>query len=321
MVILRDIFSPIGGELEATLLLVKASIPQNHQYLASLCAPLTDHPGKCIRPGLLLLFARMMCSDLDSVTVVPAAAALELLHWASLVHDDVIDGAMVRRGVPTINATTNSATAILVGDFLFSRAILLLSGYGQDVLETVADLMYELVLGQLAEQRAIGLYGLTEDAYLRLIDQKTARFLATACGLGARLGGASPAMISLSEEYGHALGMVYQLRDDLLDITGDVARLGKATGMDAIVGVETLPAIRARNLVPEQYHSVVARLDVDGNLGAFQELLWECGALDYTEDHIERYTKQGRACLEGLPPGVVNEGLGHLLSYVVSRVS
>lgn len=317
--VLSEILSPIASELEATLRLIRASIPQEDACLAELCAPLVDNPGKCIRPGLLLLFARAMCSDQNGVTVVPAAAALELLHWASLVHDDVIDGAVVRRGVPTINATMNSHTAILVGDFFFSRAIFLLSSYGQDVLESVAGLMYELILGQLAEQRAIGRYGLTEIAYLQLIDQKTARFLATACGLGARLGGGSQAMISLSEEYGHALGMIYQLRDDLLDITGDKTRLGKAIGMDASLGVETLPAIRARNILPDRYHRLVARLDEGEGLHAFREMLWECGALDYTEDCIEGYARQGRRCLERLPPGTINEQLGLLLSYVVSR--
>ena len=317
--VLRDIFSPIACELEAMLQLIETSIPRDDQHLSLLCAPLAQNPGKCIRPGLLLLSAQLTPPIRDTAYVVPAAAALELLHWASLVHDDVIDGASIRRGMPTINFLTDSTTAILVGDFFFSRALSFLAGYGGDVLETVAELLYELVSGQVREQMELGQYRLTEAAYLRLIDQKTARFLATACGLGARLAGAPEDVISGAEEYGYALGMVYQLRDDLLDISGDGQRLGKATGMDATTGVETLSAIRARNLVPEQYHQLVARMGKDGDQAPLQALLWECGALDYTEEHINYYAEQGHQCLERLPSGTSTDSLKRLLSYVVSR--
>ncbi len=317
-VTLEDVFAPIGNELGAVMQLIGAAVPQDG-YLYEVCAPLLERPGKGIRPGLFLLSFRMMVPDCSLSDVIPLAAGLECIHWASLLHDDVIDEAKTRRGIPTVNATYDPTTAILVGDFFFSRALHFLADCRSYVLESVAQLLLDLVSGQVTEQRERGRYRLTEVAYLHLIGEKTARFLATACALGTMLAGAPEEIVASAENYGYSLGMVYQLRDDLLDITGDGRMLGKETGMDMAAGIETLPTIRARALAPEKYYQAVAAISTRGSHAPLQKLLWECGALGYTEDLARYYAVQAQKSLEQLPPGEIRGQLGLLLRYVELR--
>jgi heptaprenyl diphosphate synthase len=317
-VTLQDVFVPIRNELDAVMQLISTAVPQDG-YLYGMCTPLLEKPGKGIRPGLFLLSFRMIAPNCSLSDVIPLAAGLECIHWASLLHDDVIDEAKTRRGIPTVNATYDPTTAILVGDFFFSRALHFLTGCRSHVLENVAQLLLDLVSGQVTEQRERGQYCLTEAAYLYLIGEKTARFLATACALGTMLADAPEEIVANAESYGYSLGMVYQLRDDLLDITGDGRMLGKETGMDMAMGIETLPAIRARVLVPEKYHQAVAAISTAGSHASLQELLWECGALVYTEDLIRYYADQAQGSLEQLPPGEIRDQLALLLRYVRLR--
>jgi heptaprenyl diphosphate synthase len=317
-VTLQEVFTPITDELGAVMELIRTAVPQDG-YLYGVCAPLLERPGKGIRPGLFLLFFRMMAPNCSLSDVIPLAAGLECIHWASLLHDDVIDEAKTRRGIPTVNATYDPITAILVGDFFFSRALHFLADYRSDVLESVAQLLLCLVSGQVIEQSERGQYRLTEAAYLHLIGEKTARFLATACALGTMLADAPEEIVANAEGYGYSLGMVYQLRDDLLDITGDGRILGKEIGMDMAMGIETLPTIRARALVPEEYHQAIVAISTRGSHAPLQELLWECGALAYTEDLMRYYADQAQESLDQLPSGETKDLLGLLLRCVVLR--
>lgn len=316
--VLQDVFAPVKDELGSVTELIRASVPEDG-YLYEVCSPLVERPGKGIRPGLFLLSAQLVSSGGNVSRFIPVAAALELLHWASLLHDDVIDEATTRRGIATVNAIYDPTTAILVGDFFFSRALHFLNDYGNGVLGTVAQLLLDLVSGQVTEQMERGRYRLTEAAYLQLIGEKTARFLATACGLGTKLAGAPGSVVDSAERYGYCLGMVYQLRDDLLDIGGSEEFLGKGTGMDMSMGIETLPAIRARALLPQKYRQAVVAVGEDGCYAPLRELLWECGALEYTEDLMRYYADLGRKSLEQLPEGDIRDRLELLLRYVVLR--
>ena len=162
-------------------------------------------------------------------------------------------------------------------------------GCDGEVLETISQLLLDLVMGEMKEQLERGQYRLTEAQYLQLIGKKTASFLAAACALGTKMAGACGEVVANAKDYGYCLGMVYQLRDDLLDIIGDPAVLGKKTGVDILMGVETLPAIRARSLLPQQYYQVVKNSSGDGGLSSLGDLVTECGALEYTENLIQSY--------------------------------
>ena len=317
-VVLQYVFASVEEELGTVMQLIRASVPKDG-YLYKVCAPLVEKPGKGIRPGLFLLSAQLVSSGGNVSRFIPVATALELVHWASLLHDDVIDEATTRRGIPTVNSIYSPTTAILVGDFFFSRALYFLNDYGNGVLETFAKLLLDLVSGQVAEQMERGQYRLTEATYLQLIGDKTARFLATACSLGTKLAGASGDIVASAEEYGYCLGMVYQLRDDLLDITGSDGVLGKETGIDMAMGIETLPSIRARALLPQEYRQAIVAVVEDGCHAPLRGLLWECGALEYTEDLIRYYADRGEDSLERLPEGDIRDRLKLLLRYVVLR--
>ena len=314
---LQEVFAPVTEELGTIMQVIKASVPDGCLY--ELCAPFLDNPGKGIRPGLFLLCSRLVWSRPNPDKFIPIAAALELFHWSSLIHDDVIDEAVLRRGVPTINFRYGPAVAILVGDFFLSRAIHFLVGCDGDVLDTISQLFLDLVMGEIQEQLERGQYRLTETQYLQLVGRKTASFLAAACALGAKMAGACGEMVAVAKDYGYCLGMVYQLRDDLLDIVGDPAVLGKKTGVDVLAGVETLPAIRARSLLPQQYYKVVNSLSEDGDTSSLGDLLTECGALEYTESLIQVYFDRAAASLERLPAGSARDRLRQLLEYVVLR--
>ena len=315
--ILQEIFAPVTEELGTVMQLIRASVPDGCLY--ELCAPFLDNPGKGIRPGLFLLCSRIVQFRPNPDKLIPVAAALELFHWSSLIHDDVIDEAVLRRGVPTINFRYGPAVAILLGDFFLSRAINFLVGCDGEVLETISQLLLDLVMGEMKEQLERGQYRLTEAQYLQLIGKKTASFLAAACALGTKMAGACGEVVANAKDYGYCLGMVYQLRDDLLDIIGDPAVLGKKTGVDILMGVETLPAIRARSLLPQQYYQVVKNSSGDGGLSSLGDLVTECGALEYTENLIQSYFDRAAASLERLPAGGIRDRVGQLLEYVVLR--
>ncbi|MGE5623847.1 MAG: polyprenyl synthetase family protein [Methanocella sp.] len=238
---LQDLFSPVAdGLAEVERLLHDLVAEGGGSWLGETVAALLDAGGKRLRPALVLFSAHT--GDYRPERVVPGAAAMELLHLASLVHDDVIDDGLLRRGRPTVNSRWGPALAILTGDYLFGKALLALSGLPSPAAGLMGAAIGELVAGEVDQQfsrtEAPGL-----DRYLTCIGRKTAALMAACCRLGAGLAGASEPVVARLGEYGWWLGMTYQAVDDLLDVRGDPATLGKAVGMDASRGITTLPAL------------------------------------------------------------------------------
>jgi heptaprenyl diphosphate synthase len=236
---LTEILAPVAEELaavEARLHALVAS-PDDPPWLATAVTTLLEAGGKRVRPALVVLCAH---AGSPGAPAVDAAAAVELLHLASLVHDDVIDGGRLRRGIPTINARCGDPLAILTGDYLFGKAVVALAGLPPAAVAEFGAVIGELVAGEVDQQLGRGeAPGLGQ--YLERIGQKTAALLATCCRLGALLGGAGPAEIDRLERYGGWFGLAYQVADDLLDVRGDADLLGKPVGMDLARGVTTLP--------------------------------------------------------------------------------
>ncbi len=242
---MRDAFRLIGDDLavlERTLLDAAASdVP----LIAGIGTHLVRAGGKRLRPALFLLAARAG-TDFDRARAVPLAAALELIHMASLVHDDVIDGAQTRRAAPTANAMWGAQAAVLTGDYLFAQAFSIVSGkgYGEETGERLARLVKGLCAGEILQDASLYTAEHSLEEYERRIRMKTADFLALCCELGALAGGAD-ALAGGLKEYGYAAGMAFQITDDLLDVTGDEKTLGKPAGNDIRQGVVTLPVLRA----------------------------------------------------------------------------
>ncbi len=200
--------------------------------------------GKRIRPALVLLAAKIGTYDLDRLN--PAAMAVELTHAATLVHDDVIDRATVRRGRPTVAARLGNEPAIVVGDYYFAKAYeQAASTQSPEVVTILADAVMKICAGEVRQQAIRHQYHATLDEYMPRIEAKTATLLAASCDIGALLGGLEAAPRSHLREYGRLLGLAFQIADDVLDYTGTEDEVGKPIGHDIAEGFATLPLMLA----------------------------------------------------------------------------
>ncbi|SHK45292.1 heptaprenyl diphosphate synthase [Selenomonas ruminantium] len=208
--------------------------------------------GKRIRPALCLLSARGG-QDFSLEKILPLAEALELIHTASLVHDDVIDEAGTRRGEPTANAKWDNQIAILGGDYIFAKAFMLIAegGYGDYVSKRLAELVCNLSVGEIIQDHTIYQAVMDLDNYYNRIQKKTADFLEICCELGGLVGGLSKVDTEKLAEYGHCIGMAFQITDDVLDIMQTSEQIGKPAGNDIRQGIVTLPVIHALNVSPD----------------------------------------------------------------------
>lgn len=261
--------------------------------------------------------------DAPDEAVIPIAAAAEMIHMATLVHDDVIDGAESRRGRPTVNAIWGNYSAILTGDFMLARAMSLIVDQGHPrVLKVMSDMIYEMCEGEIAQHEARGRLDLTEQEYLRRIGKKTARFFQACAESGALLGNARAGDVRAMGQFGYNLGMAFQVVDDLLDMTGDERIMGKPIGSDLAQGVLTLPVIYL--LQREEYRERVAeRLQVlppePQDIQAILQLVRQNGALRYTEEVASRYARRAAELLDSVPRGEASELLREMVAALGSR--
>jgi heptaprenyl diphosphate synthase len=199
--------------------------------------------GKRFRPMLVLLGGHF--GDPTDPRLVPGAVAIELTHLATLYHDDVIDESDSRRWTPSVNARWGNTVAILTGDYLFARASGISAELGTEVSNLLARTIAVLCDGQIREVQIAGRLDTSEDAYMEIIRRKTADLIATSCRLGGILSAAQPEEVDLLERYGRALGLAFQLSDDIMDVTATALELGKEPGTDMREGVYTLPVMAA----------------------------------------------------------------------------
>lgn len=277
--------------------------------------------GKRVRPMVTLLAGRVF--DAPDEAVIPIAAAAEMIHMATLVHDDVIDGAQSRRGRPTVNAIWGNYSAVLTGDFMLARAMSLIVDQGHPrVLKVMADMIYEMCEGEIAQHEAKGRLDLTEQEYLRRIGKKTARFFQACAESGALLGNAPASAVRAMGQFGYNLGMAFQVVDDLLDMTGDEQVMGKPVGSDLAQGVLTLPVIYL--LQREEYRQRVAeRLRVippePQDIQVILQLVRQNGALRYTEEVASRFARRAAEFLESVPQGPASDLLREMVVALGNR--
>lgn len=237
----------LEGEVRARLDEVEAALEKavraDSDLLAQTSSYLLSAGGKRFRPMLVLVSGYF--GDPTDPRLVPASVAIELVHLATLYHDDVIDEADSRRGIPSVNARWDNTVAILTGDYLFARASEISTELGTDVCALLARTIAVLCDGQIREVEAAGRLDQTEGAYLEIIRRKTGALIATSCRLGGMLSDAPAEHLDVLEEFGEALGMAFQLSDDIMDVTATERELGKEPGVDMREGVYTLPVLQA----------------------------------------------------------------------------
>ena len=277
--------------------------------------------GKLFRPTLLLLASGI--EGKPEPRSVPLAAVAELVHLTSVVHDDSVDHSVLRRGQPTINAIFSHQVAVLMGDFLFSKAIAELVRLGDlEPLRIFTEASNEMTVGELRQLASFDALSFGEDDYTRLIRAKTASLVGAACEMGALAG--APRFRQQMRTFGERLGMAFQVADDLIDYTEQEAVTGKPTGNDLKEHKVTLPLIAA---LPRMSRSQRARVDAlfadptpgDAAIAEVVGIVTECGGLDVARAQGERYAAEAEEALRDLPSSEVKRSLSDALAYVIDR--
>ncbi len=277
--------------------------------------------GKRLRPAVLLLAAGAVgYRGREHHTL---AAVVEMIHTATLLHDDVVDESSQRRGRATANAAFGNAASVLVGDFLYSRAFQLMVGTGRlRVLAILADATNEIAEGEVLQLMHVGDAALDEQAYVGVIGRKTAKLFEAAARLGAVLGDAAPAQEEALARYGMHLGIAFQIQDDVLDYDGDANTLGKNPGDDLAEGKMTLPLIRALAVGPADEAAFVRRTLDAGEAVDFarvRALLEATGAIGYARARAAREAAAAAACLAELPASPQTRTLLQLSTFAANR--
>lgn len=278
-----------------------------------------DAGGKRVRP-LLVFF----CAPRDRASrpeVVSAAASVELVHMATLVHDDLLDGAPMRRGRPTVADAEGPAAAIQTGDFLFARAFAELTSTGSmGAVAVLADAALALSQGEMDQQRAAFDLLLTEEAYLARCRRKTAALFSVACRLGALAGGAGAPVAERLGAFGENVGLAFQIFDDILDLAGAPSATGKRRGTDLRDGTVTLPVILALQIEPE-LEAAITTSTSDADLEALCDRLAGHPGLELARERALGYVAAARAALDGPLDGADRGALLEIADAVVDRYS
>ena len=279
--------------------------------------------GKMVRPTLLLLSSHVDGKSESRATTLAAVA--ELIHLATLVHDDAVDHSVLRRGMPTINALFSHQIAVIMGDFLYSRALSELVRLGDmEPLAVFTAASNALTLGEMRQLAALDALAFTEDDYDTLIESKTASLFAAACEVGS-LCGAQRFRAPLTR-FGQRLGMAFQVADDLLDYTEAQETTGKPTGLDLREHKVTLPLIAALRTMPASARSRVDALFADQSpddaaIADVVEIVREEGGLEYARRRGEEFAQQAEEALAELPESEFRTALGESIGYVMDRRS
>jgi heptaprenyl diphosphate synthase len=278
--------------------------------------------GKRFRP-LLVVLAALLAHDVDEDALVRAALVMELTHVASLYHDDVMDEAEIRRGAPTANVRWDNTVAILVGDFLFSRASSIVATLGTEYVRLQAATFARLVQGQIAETRGPLDGEELLDHYLRVLADKTGSLIAASAIFGGMVAGVGEPALKALAAYGEEIGVVFQLSDDLIDIASDTS--GKTPGTDLRAGVPTLPTLLARASQDPADARLLALLDSDlssdADLAEALDLMRAHPAMMDARAEITRRAEVARGFLAPLPEGEAKEALSALCDAVITRSS
>jgi len=278
--------------------------------------------GKRFRP-LLVVLAGLLAGNVDEDALVRAALVMELTHVASLYHDDVMDEAELRRGAPTANLRWDNTVAILVGDFLFSRASSIVATLGTEYVQLQAATFARLVQGQIAETRGPLEGEELLDHYLRVLEDKTGSLIAASAIFGGMVAGVGEPVLKALAAYGEEIGVVFQLSDDIIDIASDSS--GKTPGTDLRAGVPTLPILLARRSTDPADARLLALLDADlssdADLTEALSLMRAHPAMAEAREEIHRRAEVARGHLAPLPEGTAKQALAALCDGVISRSS
>ena len=315
--------TPIVKELDDFISLFNESLTHTDGLLEMVLKHIRQRGGKRMRPMLILLMAKNF-GEVSKVTQ-NAAVGLELLHTASLVHDDVVDESGERRGQPSVNATYDNKVAVLVGDYILSTALLRVSLTDhQQIVQLLAELGRTLAAGEILQLSNIQNKEFSEEVYYQIINNKTAALFEACAKIGAISAGASEEEVQAAAKFGQNIGMIFQIRDDIFDYF-DSKEIGKPTGNDMVEGKLTLPVLYALNNTHLESMHTLARKVKSGTVNADEiavlvEFTKEQGGIEYAEQKMEEIAAETRIFIDRyVKEKAIRDALTAYLEYVIQR--
>jgi octaprenyl-diphosphate synthase len=303
----------IDADLAQVEELLQSALSSDVELLSMASAHIVHSGGKRLRPKVLLL-SYQAAGGRDGSRAVPLAAAVELLHTASLIHDDINDQSDTRRGQPTINARWGDSLALLSGDFVFIKLLGLMPAFDSRIIRVLADACLAIVEGETLHVLNCEDAAMTEELYLEIVRRKTASLFSTCTELGGIVAEGTEQQISALRSYGLNLGLAFQIRDDALDVAGKSEHLGKPVGVDLEQGKMSLATLFALKR-SERAREVLFSMDASQAL----ELLRDIGALDYAMQKAREYSDSGKRALSTLPASEARAALYDLADFAVAR--
>jgi octaprenyl-diphosphate synthase len=320
---LQNLYQAIQADMDKVEAELKVFTESPNKIISEISEYLFHRSGKRIRPALVMLCAKLYGYQGEEHIIL--SSLVETIHTASLLHDDIIDNSDQRRGRDTVHTRWGPNITVLLGDYLYIKTIgLSLNSSRQEFIKILTEVSTRMIEGELQEYYVIGNLDLVEDAYLDIIDKKTAALFSASCHIGALLGNASQAEQQILAEYGTTIGMAFQIIDDLLDYSGDADSLGKPVLSDIAEGRITLPLIYTlkndgqnnRDRLSELYNSQ----ELDNSAKAeILEIVRSNGALDYTFQKAREYTQKSQELLEIFPDSVYRDSLALLPEFILTR--
>ena len=279
--------------------------------------------GKRVRPALLLLAARLSGYTADKAVLL--ASVIEFIHTATLLHDDVVDSATLRRGIASANTLWGNEASVLIGDFLFSKSFSLMVNVGSlDILRVLSDATTVIAEGEVMQLLFTGELDLTEEQYTDVVRSKTAILMSAACEAGAILGAVPPSQQRALADFGMDLGIAFQLMDDILDYVATEEEFGKSIGHDLEEGKITLPLIHTLRQCTRAERIVIAGVIVRDEMSleefrSVSELVRKYGGIEYTVETARSCISRCKSHLDQFGPSPVRDALLSLSEYVVTR--
>ena len=323
MKVVERIKEPIYQEMELFEEKFTQSMLSKVALLNRITHFIVNRKGKQMRPMFVFLVAKLVGEGKVNERTYRGAAVIELIHTATLVHDDVVDDSNKRRGFFSINALWKNKIAVLVGDYLLSKGLLLsIENEDFDFLKIISVAVKEMSQGELLQIEKARNLDITEEIYYDIIRQKTATLLASCCALGAQSVNASPEEVEKMHRFGEVLGMAFQIKDDLFDY-GD-QKIGKPTGIDIKEQKMTLPLIHTLNVVSKAEKKALVNIvkNDNKNKAKVKELIAivkEKGGLDFAIKKMENYRKEALSLLLEFPKNEYRDALELMLNYVIER--
>lgn len=321
VVTLDEVQAPVREDLQRVRDAMESAITRDIPMLAVAARHLLAMKGKMFRPSLVLLASHTAGTPTRDAVVV--ASVVEMVHLATLVHDDAVDHSMLRRGMPTINSLFSDQISVIMGDYLYSTALTqLVALENMAAMRVLIDASTQMSVGELSQLSTVEPLDFSETDYEFLIRSKTASLMSAACCVGAMCGASAHA--DALARYGDALGMVFQITDDLIDFTEASETTGKPSGLDLREHKVTLPLIAAlRTMTTAERRRVAALLGTsdpaDNDVAEVAGIVVERGGLEYARDRASEYADRARTALDHLPRTPARDALGAAILYVMER--